>query len=94
MKTAEEWIDEPRDNRCYKAMSMRNYLSTHESEHDDDEIIEWLKQIQLDAMKEGMRRAATVCVREAIKHDMNWAGSRNCATAILTTAEQLTEKDL
>ena len=38
MKTAEEWIDEPRDNRCYKAMSMRNYLSTHESEHDDDEI--------------------------------------------------------
>lgn len=62
-------------------------------------ISQWIKledakQIQLDAMKEGMRRAATVCGYEAVKHDMNWAGSRNCATAILTAVEQLTIEQL
>ena len=91
MKTAEEWIDEPRDNRCYKAMSMRNYLSTHESEHDDDEIIEWLKQIQLDAMKEGMRRAADCAISDALMHHHDAEGRcicGNCSArrAILTAA--------
>lgn len=47
-----------------------------------------IKQIQLDAMKEGMRRAAEVAYKINDGHD--WPVTR----AILTAAEQLTEKDL
>lgn len=48
----------------------------------------WIKQIQLDAMKEGMRRAAKVCDRT------NLTCKDAHRKAILTAAEKLTEKDL
>lgn len=61
---------------------------------DDCEHIAYVKQIQLDAMKEGMRRAAEVSKKELEGTvGSGWAG-RQIAQAILTTAEQLTEKDL
>lgn len=45
-----------------------------------------IQQIQLDAMKEGMRRAASMCRNHALDYEQE--------QSILTTAEQLTEKDL
>jgi len=55
-----------------------------------------IREIQLDAMKEGMRRAADIVKKCA------WGDTNNYETlykpdpdeAILTAAEQLTEKDL
>ena len=46
-----------------------------------------IKQIQLDAMKEGMRRAAGLCDADFYEHN-------ECRKTILTAAEQLTEKNL
>lgn len=84
MKTAEEWF---------------NYFATKGSEvthlqQSEEAFFDFMcKQIQLDAMKEGMRRAA--------KNVANRNGPEDCQTclavakeAILTAAEQLTEKDL
>ena len=53
-------------------------------------IHEWdtlVHEIQLDAIKEGMRRAAMLCDEEFYEHN-------ECRQTILTAAEQLTEKDL
>lgn len=55
-----------------------------------------VEQIQLDAMKEGARRAAEEANK--VKHSIHEAGClttmANIYDAILTTAEQWTEKDL
>lgn len=80
MITAEEW-----------------HNSLYSSRHGQCEIIiiEELKQIQLDAMKEGMRRAANVCCDQQ-KYFIS-AASIQCLQNhddILTAAEQLTLKDL
>ena len=55
--------------------------------------VEWLQQIQLDAIKEGMRRAAT---RAYTEHSYEKVAEvmKELETEILSTAEQLTEKDL
>lgn len=54
-----------------------------------------IKQIQLDAMKEGMRRAAKVEPKMEPHHsDEHWQGITMKEQAILSEAEQLTEKDL
>jgi hypothetical protein len=76
MKTAENWIQE---NNPLLLVGGETYNG----------IVERYKQIQLDAMREGMRRAAGV---RATYSD----SSQNLieATAILTAAEQLTTKDL
>jgi hypothetical protein len=50
--------------------------------------IESIKQIQLDAMKEGMRRAAEIVL---VSHNKSETLIRQ---DILTAVEQLTEKDL
>lgn len=47
--------------------------------------VKWLQQIQLDAMREGMRRAVDMACEYTVKVDRD---------AILSAAEQLTEKDL
>lgn len=47
-----------------------------------------IKAIQLDAMKEGMRRATDKI------QPLKYRGLFNMRNAILTAAEQLTEKDL
>lgn len=49
-----------------------------------------VKQIQLDALKEGMRRAAKVTA----DYMHNAIHESRSAQAILTAAEKLTEKDL
>ena len=51
----------------------------------------FIQRIMLDAMKEGARMAAEVC-----KGNADWMPADNdeCHDAILTTAEQWTEKDL
>lgn len=79
MKTAEEMLDEHYENLNGNA----------------SDIIVAIKQIQLDAMQEGMRRAAGE-VRMTARDDKKDAAGNLCAaeTAILTVAEQLTEKDL
>ena len=73
MKTAEEMLDEHYENLNGNA----------------SDIIVAIKQIQLDAMREGMRRAANVDMCDG-------SCSEVCPNkqVILSAAEQLTEKDL
>jgi len=71
MKTAEEMLDEHYENLNGNA----------------SDIIVAIKQIQLDAMREGMRRAAEIAEARHLDGDMH-------SEAILSAAEQLTEKDL
>ena len=86
MKTAEEWTTHIRE--------AGNHLS---SEHlFEVEIPAVVKQIQLDAIREGMLRAAdklTDCGYDDCV-DRWCRGSRQIKQTILTDAEQLTTKDL
>jgi len=90
MKTAEEWI---KDTRDYSKLDIPLC---------EDLSPNLVRQIQLDAMKEGMRRAAKIAEGETfavggIRTDLEVAydqGCNDCEKAILTAAEQLTEKDL
>jgi hypothetical protein len=83
MKTAEEWTSE---------------IIDYELTHYDGSYTKLIKQIQLDAMKEGMRRAA----EQARPIAMNLASdsshipviANEISKAILTASEQLTKKDL
>jgi hypothetical protein len=74
MRTAEEW------KQGYKQMLPDNYGLTQEL----------IEEIQLDAMKEGMRRAA----EEAVYALYEKVTSGEMRQAILTVSEQLTIKDL
>lgn len=83
MKTAEEWHEQSDSRLPQRAIDI------------DD-----IKQIQLDAMKEGMRRAAEL-TKPPMRRECEYGQyqqydqiSQQCAEAILTAAEQLTEKDL
>jgi hypothetical protein len=84
MKTAEEWISE-------KEWSG--------NEDGDGNLLhyEWtaddIKQIQLDAMKEGARRAAKIG-KEAHDPCTECSMGRESEDAILITANNWTEKDL
>lgn len=91
MKTAEEWF--------------KNQPSEEINERGGDTYVEydvtpnWIKQIQLDAMKEGMRRAADCAISDALMHHHDAEGRCNCGNcsarrAILTASDQLTKKDL
>lgn len=51
------------------------------------------QQIQLDAMKEGARRAASICAGRETESDLTIEATR-CRQIILTTAEQWTVTDL
>jgi hypothetical protein len=76
MKTPQEW-----QNEYWKLELAKEPLP---------KIERWptlIRAIQLDAMKEGMRRAAEIANRLDIPDDM-------LRDTILTAAEQLTEKDL
>lgn len=53
--------------------------------------LEFIEAIQLDAMKEGMRRAANMTSQH---HMETLIQQQEMRQAILTTVEQLTEKDL
>ncbi len=84
MKSAEAYINDLQPPEFY--FSQRG--TTH--------LIELAKQIQLDAMREGMRRAAARLEERAIEMNsfiLEIAVSDE-AKAIFSTAEQLTEKDL
>jgi cytochrome c553 len=80
MKTAEEWIQE---NNPLLLVGGGTYNG----------ILERYKQIQLDAMKEGMRRAAGMD-RLARHTNASHEDVKQIADNILTAAEQLTERDL
>lgn len=90
MKTAQDWRKQWYDTE----------LMTHE--HAYAEMDKLVRAIQLDAMKEGMRRAAEIAEGETfavggIRTDLEVAydqGCNDCEKAILTAAEQLTEADL
>ena len=84
MKTAEEWkLEWIKDKSVYDDVSFEKKLS------------ERIKAIQLDALKEGMRRAAKA-VEESVNLyssvDSGRHYSEQCRKAILTAAEQLNEK--
>jgi len=80
MKTAEEW---------YVEQVGRPDMDWNVEFSCKKDYIRHIEEIQLDAMKEGMRRAATL--------PATYGDSSQCLIEqrdILTTAEQLTEKDL
>lgn len=82
MKTAEEWMNQM-SGLNNPALLTVNRMAIHE--------------IQLDAMKEGMRRAATVVVENnqpVFDLPTRLHTRQALGQAILTAAEQLTEKDL
>lgn len=77
MKTTEEWVKKFCPSRDIFAHLVYHPITEAE-----------VKQIQLDAMREGMRRAAEIVVTdEATSYGVIKAH-------ILSAAEQLTEKDL
>lgn len=89
MKTAEEW-----------AIDI-NGIKWLDNSHPT--MTNVVKQIQLDAMKEGMRRAADevemkgvgIIERQTVNGKFDaWMYRGSMKEAILTAAEQLTEKDL
>ena len=92
MKTAEEW------NWEYTKICASD-PAVHGQLLPNPQNIAFIKQIQLDAMKEGMRKAAqTECDEMRMNYldygrDYEYAVN-DCKKAILTAVEQLTEKDL
>lgn len=88
MKSAEEWF--MLHNSC-EAPAKGSYVYNL--------MIEHIKAIQLDAMKEGARRAADE-VKKNMEYDQHLGNeswqqiSKENMENILTTAEQWTEKDL
>ena len=100
MKTAEEWMNSfgrfPNDQK--QEESVWNLVKLPESVL--PKVSFWnsvltendIQQIQLDAIKEGMRRAAEICVKYKNYGDLY--PPINTRKTILTAAEQLTEKDL
>lgn len=92
MKTAEEW------KKVYEQISSKLRASglfglaldkAHEYGFE-----RFCKQIQLDAMKEGMRRAAEIAYKKHQEAILDCLCGSNAEENILTAAEQLTEKDL
>ena len=85
MKTAEEWIKYLDPNTSDKSCCYSPVPA------------EDIKQIQLDAVKEGMRRAAGIagptCGILDCGHE-TCAGRKLARQAILAASKQLTEKDL
>ena len=88
MKTAEDYAHE----LCCKLTACGAMLS-YTSERELKRIVqETLPAIQLDAMKEGARRAGQICNFTIDGNGM--ADAAECHTRILSAAEQWTEKDL
>lgn len=99
MKSAEEWD---------KVLSDTVQMCLENTHYDaSEEVCAVIKQIQLDAMREGARRAANVIPKSELPKGMTegtmeayyWNNGYVTAAvgkhhAILTTAEQWTEKDL
>lgn len=91
MKTAEEWM---------KQLGGQTSTGEHPPLITINRMT--IREIQLDAMKEGMRRAATIAEGETFVSGgirTGWEtayeqGCNDCEKAILTAAEQLIEKDL
>lgn len=87
MKTAEEWMSQ------ISGLNEPELLVVNRVA---------IREIQLDAMKEGMRRAATIAEGETfaiggirtVWETAYEQGCNDCEKAILSAAEQLTEKDL
>lgn len=91
MKTAEEWAKEYESKyRQLDAEADRVVGGGVLNSEDIHEII--IKQIQLDALKEGMRRAADLFGNPDCKNYTQY--NKDIVSEILTAAEQLTEKDL
>lgn len=70
----------------------KDFVAGFMSAHTEDYVINSIKQIQLDAMKEGARRAAEVCVQYKNYGDLH--PPINTRNAILALVENLTLNDL
>jgi len=54
MKTAEKWY------HTDEKLSLHNIVTSYDSDFEAKEVIDYIKQIQLDAWKQGMLDAATI----------------------------------
>ena len=90
MKTAEEWVNEY--DHTFSALNEEadKVVGKDVVPFEDIHAI-LIRRIQLDAMKEGMRRVAAKLLINESPHDMTVCRVHD---NILTAAEQLTEKDL
>jgi len=96
MKTAEECLDILVDINL-KVNTKHRPLSSREQDNHVNLLKEMFKNIQLDAIKEGMRRAAEETDKMVEIGDGMCPRTKHPAEikdAILTAAEQLIEKDL
>lgn len=103
MKSAKEWLTEDM-NMIGLTIDQMEDAWVIEPENCEQKV-QLFKQIQLDAIKEGMRRATNVSIPYNIikgldtEQQYHWDNGYTVALvatqkAILTTAEQLTEGDL
>jgi len=83
MKTAEEWTMKLIGSKFIDDVDPNSLRVAA-----DSITVSFIQQIQLDAMKEGMRRAAKIASYVIPTHE--WTHEK----AIITASEQLTIKDL
>jgi hypothetical protein len=84
MKSASEWND-------YHKQICFNDPAVHGQLLPNPQMVEFIQQIQLDAMKEGARRAATICQGDSIAVPCD---NEQCEIAILSAAGQWSVEDL
>lgn len=87
MKAAKEWL-----NQVAETVATDMFIDTAGKPGSSTETL--IKQIQLDAMKEGMRRAEIIAFNEMVGLKDPFEFKNSIRKAILTAAEQLTTKDL
>lgn len=71
------------------------WLKENDVSHPNTDLVELIQTIQLDAMREGMKRAAEITKQYDNKND-TWGGGLLCGKKdqILSAAEQLTVDDI
>lgn len=108
MKTAEEWVN--KDNTKLQSLdypiSLYNLTISHESEHDESKLIDFVQQIQLEAYKAGMTRAAEIAAdksnfhldgmegadwKEFVTEEAFYAQAYDLSNHILTARDELKE---
>lgn len=80
MKTAESWVDIETGNVFFHAQ---------EDSVSDEDWIELVKQIQLDAYRAGMTQAAEICKSRETESDLT-VEAHWCKQAILTARDKKT----
>lgn len=89
MKTAEEWLNEDRKFEHESIpTSLWNHLCTYESEHTKNQLLDFIKDVQLEAFKAGMTEAANIIKTYGVLNSVH--ESNRGKNAILTARDNKT----